>query len=105
MNKSISVLQQEKKNITHMPPSSRTFASDMAIQHTRCPCTRPHDDLVPFGPTGDVGGSQGSNNRQGAGDLQRMDKRKAKERGLYLSSINIYNKIDLTRTKLSRIVV
>ena len=46
MNKSISVLQQEKKNITHMPPSSRTFASDMAIKHTRRPCNGPHDDLA-----------------------------------------------------------
>ena len=90
MNKSISALQQEKKNIRHMPPSSRTSASDMAIKHTRRPCTGPHDDLVPFGPTGDVGGESRQQRLTSAGDLLRMDKRKAEEGGLYLSSINNY---------------
>ena len=79
-----------RKKFTHTPPSSRTFAFDMAIKHTRRPCTGPHDDLVPFGPTGDVGGESRQQRLTSAGDLLRMDKRKAEEGGLYLSSINIY---------------
>ena len=84
------VVTGEKKYHTHMPPSSRTFGSDVTIKHIRCPCTGPHDDLVPFGPTGDVGGESRQQRLTSAGDLQRMDKRKAEEGVLYLSSINIY---------------
>ena len=52
MNKSIDVLQWEEKNITHKPPSSRAFVSDMEIKHTQHPCNGPHGRLAPLQPNG-----------------------------------------------------